>query len=132
MGGHSGNQIHEKRASASLLIAHQLKKWQDNGLNLRVADINSGKFHNTIADAGYVVVAFAGADEAEKAGSLLITEISDYPDEKNYRQQFTKVSGLTPLSAEATTKVIALVNHLQHESLLGANNLKVLSKQALT
>jgi dipeptidase D len=114
MGGHSGADIHEKRASAAVMLASQLKAWRDAGFDFRLCDINVGLFHNAIARSGYVVAAFKNQDDAKKASETVLDQIKDFPLEKHFKQKTALVKADKVMTAEVTKQVIDLTTHLKH------------------
>ena len=55
-GGHSGDDINKKRANAIKILSRFLYKEQDK-MDLRLAQFNSGKLHNAIPRDGIIVFA---------------------------------------------------------------------------
>ena len=61
-GGHSGDDINKKRANAIKILARFLYKEQEK-MDLRLAQFNSGKLHNAIPRDGSIVFAVPASEK---------------------------------------------------------------------
>ena len=155
-GGHSGIDIHKRRASANRLLARALLSASD-GLAVRLVSMKGGSVHNAIARDASARIACPPADGSkmatriEKLETLLQQEYAGVEPslELVYRSFEEKTAAGRALTVEDTRKVVQLLMALPHgvsamcadmpsvvESSnnfatveLADNNLKILSSQ---
>lgn len=119
-GGHSGVDIHEKRANANKLLASVLGSLMDNA-DLQILSLSGGSAHNAIPRYAEALVSMpSGKYESAEA----IVRSAEEEARMNYAEhdQFLSViisvqaenEGLLPVSQEAGRKVVSLIQDLPH------------------
>lgn len=119
-GGHSGVDIHEKRANANKLLASVLGSLMDNA-DLQILSLSGGSAHNAIPrHAEALVSMLPGKYESVEA----IVRSAEEEARMNYAEhdQFLSViisvqaenEGLLPVSQEAGRKAVSLIEDLPH------------------
>jgi dipeptidase D len=108
-GGHSGDDINKKRANAIKILARFLYKEQEK-LDLRIANFNSGKLHNAIPRDGRVVIAVPDKDKEQVRAdwNMFSTDVQDefHVTDTNmiFSMESSEVEKLVP--SEVSRKVV--------------------------
>jgi dipeptidase D len=119
-GGHSGVQIHERRANAIKLLATVLERLREARVDARVASIEGGSAHNAIPRAALARMCIPG-EEMERAAVIAAEAISELSREWRAAEpelsiQFHAVEQSTPaaVDARASETLLTLLGELPH------------------
>ncbi|MBP1909977.1 aminoacyl-histidine dipeptidase [Methanolobus bombayensis] len=118
-GGHSGVDIHEKKANAIKVLASALKALADE-LDIMILNIEGGSAHNAIPRHAEAIIAMSG--KSEKKALSLINDCearfrSDYAELEpslSIKLKDAGESDMKPLDDESSKKVISLLLSLPH------------------
>jgi dipeptidase D len=115
-GGHSGMQIHERRANAISLAARALDSLQRAGAEFRLEAIEGGSAHNAIPREATIRLALAD-EEGERVLAATLATLSDEWGEAEPDFELELVSGLPPAASirpSQAAAIIGLLSELPH------------------
>lgn len=119
-GGHSGAQIHERRANAIKLLAGVLERLAGAEVDMRIASIDGGSAHNAIPRSASARVCMAG-EELERGAAIAARVIDELAcewraDEPELSIELHRIDGPAPAAADARSSetILRLLLDLPH------------------